>query len=462
MDRRKNMTHRRVMTGFACVWLAALALVTLTADSRAKTQQPKGWWQTRNRPVMMSRLQAAQAPMTATVGQPADSVAQPIRDLLEGERLFDRETFGGNGRTCLTCHSRETGTVSPADARARLRRNPDDPLFVHDGSDDEDGDGFGDGHHVSRMLQSATILMRIQLHPNAELKGHPEIREITVRRGIPTTLNTPALDPVLMLDGRQPTLQDQALGAITDHAQATKAVTPRQLDLIASFQKTPRFYSSFELLLFAVTGQHAPGLPPGRTASEKRGRVFFEDLPPDFSVSPPNFKPGACAACHSGPMLNQTNPFLPLPVLPGSRFQTVLVSEFNTAGNPVMDFVFRNQPNDLDPMTNQDGTPDGVIEVSSPDPGRALITGRADDFFPLTTATFDGFNAFKISSLRGIRHTAPYFHDNSATTLEDLVEHYRKFFLIVSDVDGPGPAEPLIILTEQDKRDIVAYLKLLD
>ena len=31
----------------------------------------------------------------------------------DGRRLFERETFGGNGRTCLTCHSRKTGTVSP-------------------------------------------------------------------------------------------------------------------------------------------------------------------------------------------------------------------------------------------------------------------------------------------------------------------------------------------------------------
>ena len=156
-------------------------------------------------------------------------------------------------------------------------------------------------------------------------------------------------------------------------------------------------------------------------------------------------------------MLNQTNPFLPVAVPPGSRFQTVLVSEFNTAGNPVMEFVFRNQPRDIDPTTNQDGTPDGFIEVSSPDPGHALITGRADDI-----GSFDQLNAFKISPLRGIRHTAPYFHDNSARTLEDVAEHYRKFFLIVSDVDGPGPAEPVIVLTEQDKRDIVAFMKLLD
>lgn len=52
--------------------------------------------------------------------------------------------------------------------------------------------------------------------------------------------------------------------------------------------------------------------------------------------------------------------------------------------------------------------------------------------------------------------------DNSARTLDDVAEHYRKFFLIVSDPDGPGPEGPLIVLTERDKKDIVAFLKLLD
>jgi cytochrome c peroxidase len=459
---RQQRTPRTFLTLASGVCVASMALATLTAHGRSDVPQRKGWWQAGNRLVTMSRPQAASEALTAGQGQRVESVTQSIEDLFEGERLFDRETFDGNGRTCLTCHSRDTGTVSPADARARFRRNPNDPLFVHDGSDDDNGDGFGDGQHVTRMLQSATILMRIRLHDNVEVKDHPEIREITVRRGIPTTLNTPALDPVLMLDGRQPTLQDQAQGAITDHAQATRTVTSREKDLIATFQKTPRFYSSLEMLALAFTGR-TPELPAGRTASEKRGRTFFEDLPPDFSVTPPNFKRGTCAACHSGPLMNQTNQFLPVAVPPGSRFQDVLVSAFNVAGNPVIDFIFRDQPNDLNPVTNQDGTPDGNIQVSSPDPGRALISGRADDnFVQLPTASFDHLNAFKISPLRGIRNTAPYFHDNSATTLEDVAEHYRKFFLVVTDVDGPGPAQPLIVLTEQDKADIVAFLKLLN
>jgi len=451
-----DRTGRTLLTLGTALWVASMALATLTAHGKPGVQPRRGWWQAGDRPAVLARVESTRTAMTAAHSQSGSSV-QPVRDLLEGARLFDEETFGGNGRTCLTCHSRQTGTVSPSDARARFRHNPDDPLFVHDGSDDDDGDGFGDGQHVTRMLESATFLMRIRLHPDIEVKGHPEIREVTVRRGTPTTLNTPALDPVLMLDGRQPTLQEQALGAITQHAQATRAVTSRELDLIAGFQRTPLFFSSPELLLFAFTGRNPPVLPAGRTASEKRGRIFFEDLPPDFTVNPPNFKPGACAACHSGPLLNQTNQFLPVAVPPGTRFQSVLVSEFNAAGNPVLEFVFRNQLRDLDPATNVDHVPDGIVEVSSPDPGRALITGRADE-----VGSFDQLNAFKISPLRGITRTAPYFHDNSARTLEDVAEHYRNFFLIVSDPDGPGPLQPVLVLTDQDKKDIVAYMKLLD
>jgi len=366
----------------------------------------------------------------------------------DGQHLFERETFGGNGRTCQTCHSRETGTVSPEDAQARFAKDPNDPLFVHDGSDD------GLGHGVTRMLSDATVLMSIPLHSNVTLKNAPLERFVTVRRGIPTTINTPALDPVLMLDGRQPNLQAQALSAIQAHAQNIAVVRHAELERIEQFQKTSRFFSSPALELFA-NGGPAPGLPFGNTDSEKRGRRFFEDVPPDFSVDPPDFRPGLCAGCHSGPLLNQTNQFLPLAVPPGTRFQGVLVSEFNVAGNPVIDFVFHNQVHDF-----FDGVPDGIIEVSSPDPGRSLITGVADDIFPFPPGSFDHLNAFKNSPLRGIKNTAPYFHDNSAKTLEDVAAHYKNFFEIVTDPDGPGGVEPLI-LSPQDQADIVAFLKLL-
>ena len=48
----------------------------------------------------------------------------------EGQRLFDHETFGGNGRTCRTCHSGDDGTIDPEEVGERLPEDPSDPLFL--------------------------------------------------------------------------------------------------------------------------------------------------------------------------------------------------------------------------------------------------------------------------------------------------------------------------------------------
>jgi cytochrome c peroxidase len=345
-----------------------------------------------------------------------------------GERLFEQETFGGNGRTCRTCHSADSGTVSPEDAAKRLKKDPADPLFIHDGSDD------GVGHGVSRMLRDATVLITIPLPANVTLADDPGARSVTLRRGIATTLNTPALDPVLMLDGRQPDLESQATGAIHDHAQGV-IPSPADLHAIADFQRTSAFFSSPALRQFARGGA-APGLPVGETESEQRGRRFFEDVPPDPTDG---FKPGLCAHCHSGPLLNQTNQFaeafIGLPIPAGARFSNVLVSEFNRTNNPLRTFIFNANTRD-------------EVRLESPDPGRALITGSLDN------STLQNVNAFKISPLRGLQRTAPYFHDNSAKTLEDVAAHYATFFAVVT--------RGFIVLTEQDQTDLVAYMKLLN
>jgi hypothetical protein len=347
-----------------------------------------------------------------------------------GRRLFERETFGGNGRTCQTCHTDETGTLSPQDARIRFKIDRHDPLFLHDGSDD------GLGHGVRRMLTDATVLVTVPLAANVTLADDPDARTVTVRRGIPTTFNTPALDPVLMVDGRQPDLESQATGAIREHAQGA-VPSFAEVRAIAEFQKTRAFFTSPELWRFARGGA-APELPRARTASERRGRRFFEDVPPNPADG---LKAGLCAHCHSGPLMNTTNEFAkafipsPAPIPAGQRFISVGVSEFNAAGNPARVFVFNA------------GTPD-EFRLTSPDPGRALITGIVDD------PTLEHVNAFKISPLRGIRNTAPYFHDNSARTLADVAAHYATFFRIASG--------GLILLTPQDERDIVAFMRLID
>jgi cytochrome c peroxidase len=134
-------------------------------------------------------------------------------------------------------------------------------------------------------------------------------------------------------------------------------------------------------------------------------------------------------------MTNETQSNSGLPV--GKHFQTVNVSEFNALGNPTYEFRFRN-PDD----------PNKVVTVVTPDPGRALVTGDVRDV-----------NFFKIPTLWGVKDTAPYFHDNSASTLEELMAHYEKHLatFLSRNFAYPTPHVP----TAEDKADIIAYLKLL-
>ena len=143
-----------------------------------------------------------------------------------------------------------------------------------------------------------------------------------------------------------------------------------------------------------------------------------------------DLKHGACAGCHSGPMLNETNLFgeLAFGVPKGTRFQTILVSELNAAGNPVHDFIFN------------EGLPN-ERRVSSPT-RRSLITGVTD----VEDTTFSNFNSTALQ----VCNTILRFHDNSAKTLEDVLAHYKTFFEIATN--------GAVILTPRDQKDIVAFL----
>ena len=346
----------------------------------------------------------------------------------EGRRLFRQETFGGNGRTCETCHSAGTGTLSPEDVQERFRENPNDPLFLHDGLDD----GVSG---TSRIAQHATIRIVRPLPPNVRIAEDPSATSVVLLRGIPGTVNTPALDPALMYDLRARTLSDQALGAIHDHAQNTVEPTEEQLALLAEFQRTDkRFFSSDALQGFAGGGP-APVLPPGITRAQQRGRLMFVEA--EFT---PGSTRGICALCHTGPMLNQTSPFNRTGP-PGARIANIGVSERNLLNLPAYTFLI------------DDGF-GNVQSVRLPDLGIPLTNPRPPGVpppFVRHPAFFAGM--FKIPSLWGVKTTAPYFHDNSVKTLEELADFYEGLF-----ADSPDfPVQ----LTAQDKVDMVAYLKLL-
>ena len=134
---------------------------------------------------------------------------------LDGKKLFDEETFGGNGRTCLTCHSKDTGTLTLSDVQRIIdKADPDDAFLIHDALDE---DGVG----TTRVQAHGTIRVTIPLPPWVSLADDPGATHVSVFRGTPSTRNTPALDPVLNHDGRAPTVQEQAREAIHGHYQNT-------------------------------------------------------------------------------------------------------------------------------------------------------------------------------------------------------------------------------------------------
>jgi cytochrome c peroxidase len=79
------------------------------------------------------------------------------------------------------------------------------------------------------------------------------------------------------------------------------------------------------------------------------------------------------------------------------------------------------------------------------DPGRFAVTGRDEDR-----------GRFRTPSLRNVAATAPYFHDGSAATLADVIDHYDR---------GGNPGRPReaemrpIRLTKEEKADLEAFLR---
>ncbi len=66
--------------------------------------------------------------------------------------------------------------------------------------------------------------------------------------------------------------------------------------------------------------------------------------------------------------------------------------------------------------------------------------------------------AFKTPTLREIKRTAPYFHDGSATTLKEVVEHYAKGGEVKTNL---SPNMRKISLSDKEIDDIVEFMKAL-
>lgn len=368
-----------------------------------------------------------------------------------GELLFETETFGGNGRACSTCHDLQRfGTVAPTRAAALYEANPTAPLFRP--LDGDDGSGVG----YERLLRNATVRTPLALaaDPATGLAVRPcdapAQDSVVLNRGIPTVFNA-ALDGSLMTDGREGAdLGQQALNAILTHYEPTRQPTPAELEALAAFERT--LYATQAIVSYLTEGT-ALDLPVPGTPAEVRGRAFLD---PDR----------ACGLCHSGGLRNRTSAFHPLAI--GHNFEATLVGQEPENPEPKLEWCF------VDPARGEvvEGPlgSERVFERPTSDPGAAILPG--EKVFPTPDDRLEAMSnqelaarigpVFKIPTLWGVASTAPYFHDNSAATLEDVVAHYNFLFEHrpeLARAAGCDPDRPEC-MDVRDRADIVAYLQL--
>ncbi len=85
------------------------------------------------------------------------------------------------------------------------------------------------------------------------------------------------------------------------------------------------------------------------------------------------------------------------------------------------------------------------MDKKDPDLGREAVSKLLGDR-----------GSFKTPTLREIARTAPYMHDGSLKTLEDVIEHYRR-----GGVANPQLDEEIFPLkvTDEEKKDLITFLK---
>jgi len=398
--------------------------------------------------------------------------------------------LGGNGRACSDCHmDADAFQLSPADVEGRFQAMTatgiDDPLFRAVDADDFDANGAA-ANSYDNLRQNALVRVRLPLPGNIKLVDPATcvtdgvaaacdtsktyaIATATftdVWRAVPSVVNVkltgrdaqtmawprgPNPQGGYQLDGRVDTLPNQAQGALTNHAETTTAADAATLADIAAYETS-------------LLADPAPELD----SLQSTGKKVFDR---------------ACGQCHNGPGLARGQPGTPPQFMYGlADDETSCPPPVDTASPPRWNLAPCPPSLARNERTYEITFPDGAKQRrTTSDPGRALLSGYVDWAYvdpasaacahqPCGVPITDDWQKMEVSPLHGISKTAPYFHNNSAATLEDVVEHYEEFYKHVAATDLPTPL-PFVISTDGIHADrpnvpaerdaLVAYLKTL-
>jgi cytochrome c peroxidase len=233
-------------------------------------------------------------------------------------------------------------------------------------------------------------------------------KSMVLGRATPTVINT-AYNSIQMWDGRKATLEDQAMGPM-------EAKVEMNMDTAKLFAWLNASESYRQLFATAYPGQDINADTVSKAIASYERTVVSNNSPFDHWIKGDKTAmtqqqvrgfelfvgKANCSTCHSAP-------------------------NFTDDG-------FHNL---------------GLSSYGKPEPDMGRYTQK-----PIRMMK----GAFKTPTLREIARTAPYFHDGSAATLMDVVEHYNIGGVVKTDLSpGMGPLN----LSQQDKENLVAFMQAL-
>lgn len=432
--------------------------------------------------VGMLRLRADSGQVTVVVFPDSTGTVSTISTLpmIDPANPFF-QSIGTNGRACVTCHAPgDAWGVSAQHIRQRFVASLGaDPIFRPvDGTVCANADTSTLGakvHAYSLLLNKGLIRIAMPMPANAEfsVQSVDDPYGCAYQDGVVSVYRRPLpaanlrFDTAVMWDGRETrgnivdSLSSQARDATMGHAQGSMpsdSVVQQIVDLELSFHTAQAsdflagplsqnggnggpaglvsqpFYAgindvlgadptgaAFSAKIFSAYDSWA-GLTEhdavsARRASIARGQAIFDSrtfmidgvggLNDKLGVAEIT---GTCGTCHDTPNVGNHSTKLPINI--------GLVSA-------------ANRTPDLPLFTLRNNATGETVQVT--DPGLALLTGKWADI-----------GKMKGAILRALPARAPYFHNGSAATLEDVVNFYDNRFHIG--------------LSRQDKADLVAFL----
>jgi cytochrome c peroxidase len=339
-----------------------------------------------------------------------------------GRRIFESETFGGNGRTCATCHrASENFALSPADV---ARRPDSDPLFVH-----EQRPELRDLEDAVALRERALICENLDgFDRPCVLRASPHLFGLGLSTapepGVPVTHTLGWGGDGSPGDG---SLRNFVVGAIVQHM-------PKRLDRVPDVDfRMPTAVEMDALLAFQLSlgRRETPIVDPALSGAlvfldpdVRAGQVLFAGMPSRQGTR-------RCSGCHTGGgALNDLD----------QNEQRANALELSPDAAPCH---FPDAPGDGGFGTEPVRVVDRATFCRNGASGPVEFRGNSHFSTPSTIEAAD---------------TAPFFHDHSANTMEEVVEFYATDTFNDS-ITGAGNG---FLIPVQNRNQIAAFVRALN